>query len=262
AFPLVDVAAALVVEGQPLSLKAEGHVRARSGTVEIHGSAGPTWLQRASEILGRDVTYYAQIDTPPDFSARATFASDLQFAGADFRLTAPPLVARKVALDRARVRGYVSKNRVRLDHLEFSHGSEWGRGTYDSDFHQRDYRFRLKGSIRPEHIAGWFGPWWGRFWKDYEFRSAPPQFNIDALGNWLQPNPILITGSGSADDVVIRGQACDSVHTHLFIRPNYFDLFNATIMRPEGRLDGSVSLRFAPGQPNPIEQHFAFSSNA
>ncbi len=262
AFPLVDVVASTVVEGEPISVIAEGDVRTRSGTIGVHGSAGGAWLQRASTILGRDVTYYATITTPPDFAVHATFANDFQLDGVDFRVVCPPLIARHVALDRARVRGHLSRDALHVDHLEFSRGDESSVGAYDSDFHDRDYRFRLRGSVRPLSIASWFGPWWGRFWHGYDFRGAAPDFDIDAHGNWLRPEPVLVTGSGRAEDVVIRGVPCDAVRTHLFIRPNYFDLFDATIMRPEGRVDGSVKLRFLRGDSTPVWEDFAFSSNA
>lgn len=262
AYPLVELTAGMVLEGEPITIAAEADVRARSAEVDVHGGAGRTWLQRASEILGRDVTYYATITTPPDVSAHATIAPDLQFVGADFRVVTPPMIARKVPLDRARVRGHVSRQGMRIDHLEFSRGDESGSGSYQSDFRDRDYRFRLTGSVRPPGISGWFGPWWERFWRDYEFRGPPPVFDLDAHGNWLRPEPILMTGSGRATNVAIRGIPCDAVDTRLFVRPNYFDLFDATIRRPEGRLDGSVSLRFERGNPVPLWQQFAFSSNA
>lgn len=262
AYPLVDIDASAVLEGEPLALTAEADVRTRAGVVELHGSAGRHWLARVSTILGRDVTYYAAIDTPPDFSARAEIASGLEWQRVDFRLTTPALVARKVALDRARVRGAVTRDGLQIDLLEASSGEEAVRGTYSSDFKGRDYRFRLTGAMRPLEIAPWFGGWWQRFWQDYTFAGGAPQFDIDQHGNWLRPEPILLSGSGAADRISYRGVAFDRAITRLFMRPGYLDLFEATLLRPEGRIDGEVQLQFERGTPNPISQAFRFSSNA
>lgn len=262
AYPLVDVTASAVLEGEALALAAEADVRRRSGIVTLRGGAGATWLARASEILRRDVTYYATIATPPDVSVQVTIDDGLQLRGADFRVITPPLVARRVALDRARVHGHVDRAGLRIDHLEFTRGDEFGHGTYQSDFKSRDYRFMITGAMRPDHIATWYGPWWAKFWKDYQFHGGPPRFNLDAHGNWLRPEPILMTGAGAAENITIRDVPLEAVRTRLFVRPGYFDLFDATILRPEGRIDGDARLRFVRGDPLPVWQELRFSSNA
>lgn len=262
AYPLVEFVASAEFAGETVALSGEADVRSRSGVLDVRGRIGREWLARVSGIVGRDVTYYATIDTPPDFAAHATIGPDLKWRRIDFRLLSPPVEARGVGLDRVRVRGHVTPEIVRLSQLEFSRGTEYARGTYASDFHRRDYRLRLSGALRPASIAPWFGPWWGRLWQDYSFHGPPPTFDVDAHGNWLRPEPILVTGSGRAEQVALKGIAFDAVRTRFFLRPNYVDLFDATIRRPEGRVDGGVRLRFERGNPQPVWQQFAFSSNA
>ncbi|MGH8018421.1 MAG: AsmA-like C-terminal region-containing protein, partial [Opitutaceae bacterium] len=262
AFPKVKADLWLPLEGENLSIGLAGDAEKRSGVARIEGRFGAGWLARASEILGRDVTYYATIKEPPDFAATAMIDEGLKWSRIEGRALSGPIVARGVSLDRVRIHGVVTPERVRLDRLEVSRGDEAATGTYEDSPATRANRFVLRGTMRPLSIAPWFSAWWPGFWKDYEFHDAPPRFEIDVRGNWLEGHKTVVTGHMRGEAITIRGHAFNSVDTRFFIRPNYYDLFDARLRRVEGEISGEVQLHFRPGDRNPARQSWRFESTA
>ncbi len=261
-WPQIEADARFDFEGETLVVSARGDALKRSGEATIHSRLGRTWTAKASEMLGRDVTYYATIDTPPDFATQVQFDEGLKWRRADFRFLSGPLNARGVALDRTRVLGFATPERVKIARLEIARGDESGVGSYEDVLATRDYRFLLRGSMRPLSVAPWFGGWWGRFWNDYKLNGPPPWFDVDIHNNWLAGETVVVTGSAHVEQLVLKGVAVPELDTHFFIRPNYFDLFDATLLRDEGRLDGEVQLLYAQGQSDPRRQVFRFNSTA
>lgn len=258
------VAGALTVDlaGEPLDLRIAGDANSRSGEVEIRGAFGAHWLEEASRIQGRDLTYYADIKQAPDFWAKASIGDGLVWRQAEFRAVSGPIVARRVALDRARVHGIVVPEGVTIDHLEIGKGDQGGLGTYTDAFATRDHRLLLRGSMRPLMISGWFSGWWERFWSDFTFDGPPPEFDIDVAGNWNVQGSDIVHGRGKAWKGSMRGVAYDFLDTRFFIKMDYYDLYQATVIRPEGRVAGEVQLQFTPPQRDPARVRFAFDSTA
>jgi hypothetical protein len=262
AFPSVKGRLSFAFAGEAVALEAQGDASTRAGTAHLVTRFGRGWLQRASEIAGRDLTYYARIEARPDLDARVDIAEGLRWRRVEFRALAGPLVARGVPLDRARVHGVATPDRVHLDRLEFEHGGEAAAGTYTDTLATRDNRFLLRGRMRPLSISPWFGPWWRRFWSDCELQGPPPAFDIDVRGNWLAGERNVVRGRAEARQLAFKGVKLGDLRGSFFIRPNYYDLFAASIVRPEGRLDGEVQLHYRPGQRDPAAQTFRFVSTA
>ncbi len=262
AFPNVEADLWIPLVGENLAIHLAGDVKKQSGIARVEGRLGSAWLEKAGEILGRDVTYYATIDEPPDFAATATIDEGLKWSRVEGRARSGPIVARGVAIDRARIHGVVTPGRVAIDRLEVSRGDEAAIGTYEDTLATRANRFVLRGSMRPLSIAPWFGAWWPRFWGDYGFHDAPPQFQVDVHGNWLEGHKTLVTGRMSGEAITIRGHAFNAIDARFFIRPNYYDLYDARLRRVEGDLSGEAQLHFRPGDRNPARQSWRFESTA
>ncbi len=262
AYPQVRARVVLPLEGEPLEAEISADAVGRSGTVLLRGRLGRAWLARASEIIGRDVTYYATIAEPPDFLAVARVAPGLQWSEVDLRLLSGPVTARGVDLDRARIALALTPRAVRVRRLEVSRGDEYATGSYADVLATRENRLLLRGAMRPLSIAPWFGVWWSRFWDDYGFGGAPPAFDLDMHGNWVAGERNIVTGRMQAEAVTVHGRPVNRIESRFFIRPNYYDLFDASIEREEGRIDGEVQLQFLPQDPNPVRQSWQFTSTA
>ena len=226
------------------------------GTVAVAGRAGADWLHLASEIIGSDITYYADLSGRPVYRAGADFAPDWSWTRARFEVTASDLMARGVLLDSAYARGEITPFGVTVDPIEIRQGQTRASMSYSDTFATRDYRFLIRGSMRPVSIAGWFGPWWENFWKDFELPPDGGTCDLSIHGNWFGPRKTLVTGEVAAGNLGLKGLRFDRLRTRLLIRPHYFDLFDATASRPEGRIEGEFQLLYKTGERLPIEQHF------
>lgn len=261
AYPRIDARLCFSLAGEPLEAALSGDLSTRDGEVAMRGRFGRDWLAEASRIQGRDLTYYATIAEPPDLWAHVTLAKGA-WQRAEFRALAGPIVARGVALDRARVHGFATPEGVVLDHLEIGKGGEGGIGTYTDAFATREHRLLLRGAMRPSLISPWFSGWWERFWADFTFDGPPPEFEIDVAGNWKVPGSDVVHGHGRAERGTMRGIGYDVLDTRFFVRMNYYDLYQATVVRPEGRVDGEVQLLFEPPQRDAARISFSFESTA
>lgn len=262
AYPKVHAEAWLPLEGEPLAISVTGDAAEGSGTVSLQGRFGSRWLAKASDFIGRDVTYYANIETPPDFTATATIGPGFKWKRVEGRVLSGPIVARGVQLDRARIDGTVTPDRAHLDRLELSRGDEYASGTYDDNLRTRDNRVLLRGAMRPPSISPWFSGWWSRFWDDYGFHGRPPLFEIDVQGSWVQNEKTLVRGWMSGEAVTVRGHPFNEVSSRFFIRPGYYDLYEAALRRTEGRIDGQVQLDFPLSQRIPRRQEWKLTSTA
>ncbi|MBE2212716.1 MAG: hypothetical protein IAE82_02520 [Opitutaceae bacterium] len=261
-YPTLDATVFLRLAGEALEVRAHGDVAARRGEVDVRGRFGRDWLAEASRVLGRDVTYYAIIEQPPDLWARATIAEGGRWTGAEFRGLAGPITARGVTLDRARIHGRVDPQGVIIDHLEIAKGDQGGLGTYTDTFGTRDHRLLLSGRMRPLMISPWFSGWWERFWVDFTFDGPPPEFDIDVSGNWNIHGSDVVHGRGRAWNGAMRGIRYDALDTRFYVRMDYYDLYQARVVRPEGQVGGEVQLLFRPPQRDAARTSFSFESTA
>lgn len=262
AWPEVDLRFHASLEGEALEGTLNADAEKRSGVATIEGTFGKNWLPRASEILGRDVTYYATIENPPDFFARVAVDPGLKWKQIDFRGTSGPITARGVFLERARGTGTVTPERVWVKHFEIGNGDEHAFGTYEDNLRTRENRVHLAGTVRPLSISPWFSGWWADFWDDFTIEGRAPWFAVDVHGNWLQPKEFAVLGSARAGSGAYKNVTFDELDTKFFIRSDYFDIYDGTLKRPEGSLAGEVQVTYEPGNRVPVRETFDFESTA
>lgn len=262
AWPEVDLRFHASLEGEPLEGTVKADVIDRSGVATIEGTFGKNWLHRASEILGRDVTYYATIGNPPDFFARVEFDPGLKWKQVDFRGTSGPLTARGVFLERATGRGTVTPEKVRVEHFEITNGDEHAFGTYEDNLRTRENRVHLAGTVRPLSISPWFSGWWANFWDDFTLHGPAPWFAVDVHGDWLRPKEFTVLGSARAGQGAYKGITFEGLDSRFFIRQDYYDIYDAALERAEGSLAGEVQIAYEHGNRIPVRESFDFESTA
>ncbi len=260
--PEVVAAVRLAIDGEPAALDLRADLETRAGELALAGRFGRTWLATAGTVLGRDLSRYATITEPPDFEVRAAFAPGARWERAELRGLARGLVARGVPLDRARIRGMVTPERVAIGLLELERGDERASGTYEDTFPGRDHRFLFRGAMRPRSISPWFGPWWERFWSDYELAGRPPDFEVDVRSNWLRGHETVVRGRASGEALVVRGHAFNAFSGRFFIRPDHYDIHDAGLVRRVGAISGGILLRYDRGGRIPARQEWNFTSTA
>ena len=246
---------------EPIAI--EGSVTPENGAaiIGVEGRAGSDWLDRVSEIIGSDVTYYADLSTRPVYRARVTLGPDWAWSKAEFEGLASNFVARGVRLDSAYARGQVTPAGVAVDQIEIRQGQTKAALSYQDIFATRNYRFLVRGTMRPHGISSWFGPWWEKFWSDFEVPENGGYCDLSIHGNWFGTQKTLVTGRVDADSIAVKSVKFDHVEGKIFIRPHFFDIYDATATRSEGSIAGNFQLLFKPGEKLPIEQHFSADSS-
>ncbi|TVR50069.1 MAG: hypothetical protein EA425_10780 [Puniceicoccaceae bacterium] len=230
---------------QPLELEATADLGATTARIAATGTGGADWLDLASAIAGRDLTYYADITQPPDFQLRAAVGPGwTDWREVDFRVHCGPITARGVSLDRALARGTLGPDLAHVSDLRIDRGDETARGSYQDRLQTRDYRFLLRGALRPHSISPWFGPWWDQFWEDAEITGTPARADLSIAGNWEDPEQLRLSGRIRGDAFSYRSVRFSSLDTRLLITHNHFRFFQATATRPEGRISGGAELSF------------------
>jgi hypothetical protein len=245
---------------EPIAIEGSIDPESGSAVVAIEGRAGSDWLARASEIIGSDLTYYADLSTRPVYRALVTIGPDWAWSKAEFEGMASDFVARGVRLDTAYARGQVTPTGVAVDQIEIRQGQTRAAISYQDTFATRNYRFLIRGTMRPHGISGWFGPWWEEFWSDFEVTEKGGYCDLSIFGNWFGIQQTLVTGQVDADNVAVKSVKFDHVHGNIFIRPHFFDIYDATATQSAGSIAGDFQLLFKPGEKLPIEQHFAAES--
>lgn len=263
--PLPDNAIAFsgstVLGRQPIRLQGVVHPFEGRGTIGIAGQAGADWLQLASEIIGSDVTYYADLSRKPVYRVGVDLRPGWAWSQVRFEAMASDLLARGVLLDSAYARGRLTPSGVKVDQIDIRQGKTRASMTYSDTFASRDYRFQVKGAIRPVAISGWFGPWWEDFWKDLDVPAEGGECDLNIYGNWFGMRKTKVTGSVRASNVSVKSFRFDHLNGLIFIRPHYFDIYAGHASRPEGTISGEFQLRYEQGERIPIEQHFKADSS-
>jgi hypothetical protein len=245
---------------EPIAIWGAVTPKTGSGVIALDGRAGSDWLEQASEIIGSDVTYYADLSARPIYRANVTIGPGWSWSKAEFEGMATNFLVRGVRLDDAYVRGYVTPSGISVDQIEISQGKTNASIIYQDTFATRDYRFLVRGAMRPLAISAWFRPWWEEFWTDFDVPEKGGACDLSIQGNWLGFKQTLVTGHVDAKKLAIKSVRFDRVRANIFIRQHYFDIYDATATRPEGMIKGEFQLLFKSGEKLPIEQHYSADS--
>ncbi|RKX30810.1 MAG: hypothetical protein DRP71_14445 [Verrucomicrobia bacterium] len=250
-----------VLGRQPICLEGQVHPGEGRAALGVSGRAGADWLELGSEIIGSDLTHYADLSRKPIYRLGVDLGPEWAWSEVRFEAMASDFLARGVLLDTAYAHGSVTPSGVHVDQIVVRQGKTRASMAYTDTFATRDYRFKIRGTTRPVAISGWFGPWWENFWKDFDIPAEGGRCDLNIFGNWFGIRKTLVTGSVEASNIAVKSIRFDHLLGLIFIRPHYFDIYQASAERPEGGISGEFQLQYEPGNRLPIEQHFQAQSS-
>jgi hypothetical protein len=216
-----DVIAEVLQE--PVALTGEVDLARHTADVRFEAAVAPGWLGPLSTWVGQDVRRYADFDTPQAVAGRVRFADGWRFAGLEARISGRNLRRLGLTVDRLEARVELDAHRLYAPEAYARIGDDYARGSYEQDLASRDFRFLLKGEIRPLDLAPWFGPWWPSFFADYAFPVAPAEATVDLQGRWGQDERSSQFVVADTAGMALRGVPFDWLRTRLFIRPGWYD---------------------------------------
>ena len=234
----------------PVALRAEGNLEDKSATVAISTRVTPRHIAEISKITGVDFGAILKPARPLALDAVARLDAGWRLAWARGNVESGPILAQGVPVDRAGG-AFVFDNVART--LTFSPamavvGDSVARGSFTTNLGTGDFRFLLKGDLRPPVITPWIGPWWADFWRDFNFSGAAPRGDVDAQGNWHDDSRTRVFISVDAARLAYKKVAFDRVLLTLFARPNFYDAIDLVATRGAGRARGAFTYQVrSPG---------------
>ena len=210
--------------GAPLAAHGDLDLKKGEGSLALSGSLTPALLRLAADRSKLALANKLALSEPAVVEARIELAPGWKPARAEADVSVRHLVAQDVPLDAVSGHAIFADHELSAIDIAAVQGDNAAYGSYEMDTITRDYRFLLKGRMRPPDIAGWFKPSWLRFWSNFDFSAAPPDADVDVSGRWGSTGRSRVYCRVDAVRPEIRGVPFDRLGTTLFFRPNYYNV--------------------------------------
>lgn len=231
------------IAGTPAAVSGEADLTRKSARFDVDLRPTPALLDALGPLAKRDLSDLVQLSAPPEIIANVELGPGWKLDRLDAHLAARALVARHVPLDAVSGHLTFAGTDFQANDIILRVGESEARGTYTMDTASQDYRFLLKGRLRPAAIDPWFHEWWPHFFSNFDFSAAPPVADVDVLGRWGDPRLSTVFIQVDAVSPIVRSVPFDQVHTRLFIRPDFYDALDLVITRGAGAARGTFTRR-------------------
>lgn len=232
------------VLGDSALIEADANLQERSANVHLVTPVSPRHIAALSRETKQDIGAILKPAHPIKLDARTRLGAGWKFTGAHGNLDIGPIHAYRVDVDRAR-------GEFAYDHatgtLLFKPatatiGESFARGSYEMNLRTMDYRFLLKGQLRPLAIRGWFGgAWWPAFWDHFSFDGAAPLGDADVRGNWKKPSATTVFIFSDATKLTYNSVHFEHALLRMFMRPDFYDALEVVATRDGGFARGSFT---------------------
>jgi hypothetical protein len=220
-----------------LSLSGDADLKARTANLRFSGTLSPHILDPVSGRTHVDVRKYFDFQSLQCELGRAEFGPEWKFQHAAAHLELQRINAYGVIMEDGTANVDVDPTRFYSPEAYARIGENFAHGSYEHIFATHEFRFLLKGQLRPLDISEWFRDWWPRFFNRFSFPVRPPAASVDVHGYWREGRRTSVFVFADADKPVILGQKLARVRTRLFIRPGFYD----TMEMMAADLDGGVA---------------------
>ncbi|MBI5381641.1 MAG: hypothetical protein HZA31_07055 [Opitutae bacterium] len=247
--PLPKLRATLAarVADAPVGVQGDLDINARAGTVRFATGITPALIELANTQFKLGLDGLVQLTRPIRLEGELALAPGGKPERARGWIATERLAVQDVAIDAVAGKLEWQGNDFRATDAVMFQGESVARGTYTMDLASRDYRFLLKGRLRPEGINGWFTESWPNIWKNFVF-VQPPDADADILGRWGSPDRTQVFLGATGTNVTIRTAPFDTLRTELFL----WDSFNIVhaldfhVTRRDGEARGWFKRTFDP----------------
>jgi len=227
-----------------LAMEAEGNLDEKSAVVAVSTLVTPEHIAEIAKASGVALGEIVKPAGPIALDAVARLDAGWRLATASGNVETGAILAHGVPVDGARA-AFALDNAAGT--LTFSPamavvGDSVGRGSFTTNLRTQDYRFLLKGNLRPAAINRWIGPEWARFWKDFDFRDDVPRGDVDVQGNWGRNNSTRVFISVDAAHLAFNRVEFDRALLTLFFRPDLYDIISLHATRGAGHAKGGFSI--------------------
>ena len=165
------------------------------------------------------------------------------------RIELGPGEAADIPFDRFTGRVRRDGSQLRVEAVEAVVGAGRGRGPARGDFEialdTGDFAARFETAFDPTILMPLLTARQAIAAGAAVFAGAPPVVRMEAVGRWGRNTGLRIRGRIEAMDFIYNGSAVSRAETDLEIQDDTLRMWNTVVERPEGRLTGRVTQRFA-----------------
>lgn len=246
ALPIIEGELALSRDGSIARMLGSIDPRVGSVTGRVDARLDPATLGDAIEIaavrLRAPLLRRLKFSGPLDIHADVQLGNQWRFRGAQARFRALDSDLFGVVSTVAAGSIEATPERMLATDLLLEGADLAGRGSYEMDFRNLDFRFLIRGHTFPETIDPWFTEWWTKFWSRFSFANdSPPVVDLEVAGRWRDRRQMKVAGSVEAGSMTLHDLPFDKISTRLFIRDHHYDVLDLSASLDERSLRGSFT---------------------
>ncbi len=228
--------------GTPVEAQTDVETSRGDGTVGLSAPLTPELLRLVTTRLGLAPDKWVKLGEPVSLRARIALSEGWKPSRVEGNFSVRHATAYDVPIDAAGGHFVYAGHGLDVTDLSLIQGDNAAHGSYAMDTVTHQYRFLLRGCLRPLDISGWFPDWWPDFWSGFDFAAAPPAADVDVAGRWGTQQESVVFCHADADQAGIRGVPFDRVGTTLFFRPGYYEVSDFKMERAGRSGRGSFTL--------------------
>jgi hypothetical protein len=245
-WPRLKGKAILDAAGASLLARADVETGRGDGTIDVTTSVTPEMLKLASSRFGLKAAKWVTLSEPASLKASVDLAEGWKPALVEGDISVRHAIAHDVPIDEAGGHFVYAGHGIDVTDLTLFQGENAAYGSYAMDTRTMEYRFLLRGHLRPLDISGWFKDWWPDFWRSFDFAAAPPVANVDVAGRWGTAEESVVFCNADASQPGVLGVPFDRIRTTLFFRPEFFEVSAFKAERAGREAHGSFTVAVDP----------------
>jgi hypothetical protein len=237
----------LVPPGGRLDLATSLATATRAGTLTFTWQGDPDPLLGAPRLAGLGLAEEVRFSAHTTLGARIRWDAGGAAPRGTFHLVAFGSGVREADFDEARATGWFDPHRLQVGPIEaFDPGGQWARGHYLQSFETSDFRIVAEGNILPRRLDSLLPSFYRELWEDIDPGPWPTRADVDVLSRWGAPDTTTARVHARGRDLAYNGVPVDTLELHLWQATGFVDLLRLRTRSPQGWLEGSVGLTFAP----------------
>ena len=169
-----------------------------------------------------------------------SYPGNLENAAATFRVETRDIDIIKTPFQWARARGTLAGTKVDVYQLEGGGNGNDLLCSFVQDLKSPFYRFTMAGRFRPHDIDVWWRDWWKNTFDYLDIKGELPWMDMSIRNTFKFKKQLTLFGYSEAENVNLKGMHFDNASAKMFIRPNYIDVLELNLERPEGKATGEL----------------------
>jgi len=220
-------------------------------------------LKFADSVLNKKLSEYIKFTSPIKLEGHVTINTGWNFNKCDAYIDANNVSILGILVNEMRGNFDFDGKQIKSEDVYARIGRNFARGALLEDIPNRNFRYLIKGQLRPLEISRWIPQaWWTDLFSPFGFPENLPQADLDFFGSMIDGLHAKTFVYVYAPRASIKNVSFNSIETTLFSRPQYVDVLNFSVSKPnagaKGRFTRSVELSL--GNSSQILD-FDFSSN-